>query len=68
MPNWREYDSLENAIARVGGDVVDVIARLVEMGVDSDPVMRAGQILTDQMRNARQAAHDAVVQERGHRR
>jgi hypothetical protein len=72
MATWRQYDGLESAGARAGGETADFLSRLVEISPDLEPhraaVMEAAQVLTDRMRSARYAAQEIVIKERGFRR
>lgn len=65
---WRAYDGLESAIGRAGGEISDVLERIVTLAPEHhEPVMAAARALSDAMRAARNAAHDSLVAARGHR-
>lgn len=71
MANWKQYDGLESAGAKAGGNVADFCDRLMTISLDLEPerdmVVSAAKALTDAMRIARRAAYGVVSRERGPR-
>jgi hypothetical protein len=72
MATWQKYDGLESRESKVGAACVDLLEHLRSAFPDiaaehSIEIMGAAQFLTDKIRDARKAARDSVILERGHR-